>query len=43
MKKFRELEEYVKKYMERTGEWEQRNYEDEEFSNESIFIIEDDD
>jgi hypothetical protein len=28
--------------MERTGEWEQRNFEDEEFSNESEFVIDDD-
>lgn len=28
--------------MEKTGEWEQRNFEDEEFSNESEFVIDDD-
>lgn len=28
VKKFRELEEYVKKCMEKTGEWDQRNYDD---------------
>lgn len=32
----------MKKCMEKTGEWEQRNFEDEEFSNESEFVIDDD-
>lgn len=43
VKKFRELEEYVKKCMEKTGEWDQELLKDEELSNESEFVIENDD
>ena len=43
VKKFRELQQYVKKFMEKSLQWEMRNDEDEDFSNESFFVIEDDD
>ena len=41
-KKFRELEDYVKRMIDKCGLWEQKNCDEEEFSNESEFVIEND-
>ena len=39
VKKFRELEEYVKKCMEKIIDWDPKILEDEDLSNESQFVI----